>query len=83
MPGRFRFPTASAVCPDFHDLAVLDPKIGANPNKRGHSHFNLKLRANGENAVSFHDIIIWSCETHSGGLQTTPFDSLSFRLGKR
>jgi hypothetical protein len=34
----------------------------------------LKFRASRENAVSFHLVLIRTCETHSGGVQTTPSD---------
>ena len=68
----FRFPRASVISPDFHWLAVLNPSIRTHAGKTGHSDFNLKFRASGEKAVSFHWIVSRERETLSGGLQTTP-----------
>ena len=69
----FCFLRASIVRPDFHWSAVLNSCVRTHVGKTGHSDFNLKFRASGNNAVSIHLFISRERETHFGGLQTTPF----------
>lgn len=39
---------------DFHWLTILNPSVRTHAGKAGHRDFNLKLRASGNKAVSFH-----------------------------